>query len=919
MNKKSRKRTSRVDVRPTRSKFKDPKVAFAEAERRIRLAKETRATRLDLNFLRLREVPQSVTDLQQLESLELFENELTSIPESVGNLVHLRRLEIGDNWLTSVPKSIGRLIQLRYLALNINNLRTVPAEIGALVRLEQLYLNSNQLRSLPDSFEGLGDLRTLWLAANPLRELPASIRELRLLQELDLSSCRFRTIPPSIRNLARVEVLNLSDNELDALPDWLKDLGSLRILSLSENPSLALPPEITGSEEKPSPPAGVLDYYFRTHRLIGEQRALREFKMILVGRGEVGKSSLVDALHGKPFVPGKPPTEGIMISDWQIDLPSGSATAHVWDFGGQEIMHGTHQFFLTHRSLYLVVLDGRGDRQNREAEYWLKYVRAFGGDSPVFVVLNKQAQHAYDTDREKLSRKYGVPLDHFFRTDCSDSSSTDRLRAAIIVEANAMLSFGELFPTEFWPVKERLSEMRANGEDYLSEEQYRSLFQTAGMTEDGNQEYAAVLQWLTDLGTVVSFPEDIRLSELTVLNPEWVTDGIYRVLNDTRLRDQKQGELAIEDLRRILPSTRWPRNRHRYLIALMQKFELCFPLEGAGNAILVPELLPDREPPLHDWHVGHCLVFLYRYPVLPHGVLPRFITRTHEYSRNQERWRSGVVLGWQAAQAIVRADYDANEVAIWIRGSHADLRRDLLSLIRSHFDTIHSRIEGLIDEIDERVAVPENPDVTLSFKDLLLDERDGRATIRVTVSGKRIEVAVVALLNGVEAPEKRAHRVPHQREDLSHSQVHHHHYAPNTQPTFSMGDEIKQTFLGGTFQGPVAGKMQECVNLISTQVESGTKQLLQRLQKQAAELIQKLPAEKQDEASDNLMLLVNSATAPRPRRPWYSVSAQGLLEASKFAKDFTGNLAGTIGQLGKLLWPGFELTDSGPEESGMDK
>jgi hypothetical protein len=36
-----------------------------------------------------------------------------------------------------------------------------------------------------------------------------------------------------------------------------------------------------------------------------------------------------------------------------------------------------------------------------------------------------------------------------------------------------------------------------------------------------------------------------------------------------------------------------------------------------------------------------------------------------------------------------------------------------------------------------------------------------------------------------------------------------------------------------------------------------------------------------------------------------------LLEASKFANDFAGNIAGTIGQLGKLLWPDFKLEEAG--------
>jgi hypothetical protein len=54
-------------------------------------------------------------------------------------------------------------------------------------------------------------------------------------------------------------------------------------------------------------------------------------------------------------------------------------------------------------------------------------------------------------------------------------------------------------------------------------------------------------------------------------------------------------------------------------------------------------------------------------------------------------------------------------------------------------------------------------------------------------------------------------------------------------------------------------------------------------------------------------MLVKQATNKKPDRKWYSLSAEGLLEASKFVKDFSGNIAGTVGQLGKLLWPDFSL------------
>ena len=47
------------------------------------------------------------------------------------------------------------------------------------------------------------------------------------------------------------------------------------------------------------------------------------------------------------------------------------------------------------------------------------------------------------------------------------------------------------------------------------------------------------------------------------------------------------------------------------------------------------------------------------------------------------------------------------------------------------------------------------------------------------------------------------------------------------------------------------------------------------------------------------------------RRALCSVSAEGLLEASKFVQDFSGNIAGTLGNLGKTLWPDFHLPGQG--------
>jgi esterase/lipase superfamily enzyme len=132
-------------------------------------------------------------------------------------------------------------------------------------------------------------------------------------------------------------------------------------------------------------------------------------------------------------------------------------------------------------------------------------------------------------------------------------------------------------------------------------------------------------------------------------------------------------------------------------------------------------------------------------------------------------------------------------------------------------------------------------------------------------------------------------------------------FQPGSQPIVPMKDYIQQNISGGVFHGQVAAKMEHCTNIINKQPAGEKKKALETLQREAAELIKALPEDKREKATGNLEILVNQATANEPERSWYSLSAMGLLEASKFVKDFTGNIAGTIGQVGKLLWPDFKL------------
>ena len=122
--------------------------------------------------------------------------------------------------------------------------------------------------------------------------------------------------------------------------------------------------------------------------------------------------------------------------------------------------------------------------------------------------------------------------------------------------------------------------------------------------------------------------------------------------------------------------------------------------------------------------------------------------------------------------------------------------------------------------------------------------------------------------------------------------------------------EKTTNFNVGTNYGQFGEVLNNCTNVINQRASGETKELLEKLRNDVEKLIRGLPSEQAEvaeKASKSLQRLVDTATEKNPDREWFSLSAKGLLEASKFVKDFTGNITGTIGQLGKVFWPDYKL------------
>ena len=122
--------------------------------------------------------------------------------------------------------------------------------------------------------------------------------------------------------------------------------------------------------------------------------SLYEAKLVLIGRGFAGKTSLVRKLTIPGYTLEKDikSTEGIVVDMWDIKIPLEKADSfrfNIWDFGGQEKYDATHQFFITERTLYLFVTEARQESNYLDFDFWLNIVHLLGNDSPVIVVQNK--------------------------------------------------------------------------------------------------------------------------------------------------------------------------------------------------------------------------------------------------------------------------------------------------------------------------------------------------------------------------------------------------------------------------------------------------------------------------------------------------------------------------------------------------
>ena len=316
------------------------------------------------------------------------------------------------------------------------------------------------------------------------------------LERIELNGCKIKSLPARWpKNLVR---LGLKEAEIKtALPDLpanfdyldLRNARSLKHLpalpATAGRPrtvflfgsQLEISDQLFGEDEDTNVAEDLRADQYESAK--GELQPDNEVKVILLGDGRCGKSSICKRLIENKFDPKEKSTHGIRLWTKQIDFQpeaeegekqlTETLTLNFWDFAGQDLYHNTHRLFLQNNALYVICgtdhkdgYDEAGDQEDersigddvrRNLKYWIDQVRSLGHDQgtdkPVPIVLVRTKADR-DQEREQPSSywetqgKLGAEIEEFPRIDISAAKGEGTLDLLEWLEQNAAKVLGTI-------------------------------------------------------------------------------------------------------------------------------------------------------------------------------------------------------------------------------------------------------------------------------------------------------------------------------------------------------------------------------------------------------------------------------------------------------------------------------------------
>ena len=618
-----------------------------------------------------------------MQSLKLTNTSITEL-KGLDNLTQLQTLYLDGTNITEL-KGLDNLTQLQSLYLDRTNITELKG-LDNLTQLQSLNLQNTKILDLK-GLNNLTQLQSLDLFNTNITTLKG-LNNLTQLQWLNLESTNILELK-GLDNLIKLKEFKINYTNITHLPEAFLSQLPLEKLICWNVPINNIPTTIlsTGPGDNCLPRVKA---YFAS--LKQGAVPMTDLKFMVLGNGQIGKTQICRRLCGESFDESIPSTHGVLVRQASFDFADDNQVKlNLWDFGGQEIYHGTHSlFFNNQQCIFLPMWHPKREKQSTHVvddmkfrdhplSYWLTHIQQQNQSNNIPPVIVAQSQ----CDEPGVG-EYSLPITNdlqqnftFFKqitTSAKADGGLDELQTAI---RNAIRYMRKHHPQppipkpwhrvkqqiEVWIAEDSQKPENERQHQLLSYQNFVDLCQGTDIKQldpnliVANNSIDPLLHLLHHSG-VVFYQEGLFNNQL-LLDQSWALNAIYAVFHrKTAYHQIKQngGKFYQGDLGHWLwNDAGYSQDEQAQFIDMMQSCGVCFSYREHDSKItyVVPELLPETtslevtQALARNWHCleqGDTVTISYKVEMLHTALFNRVLAMVVQDAKSGAiYWQNGLL------------------------------------------------------------------------------------------------------------------------------------------------------------------------------------------------------------------------------------------------------------------------------------
>ena len=503
-------------------------------------------TKLDLQWNRIREIPQCLLELPCINELNLSHNDLVDIPDVPEWSASLSALELSYNRLSNLPNS-AVAPTLKNLNISNNQFRTVPHCVCSFVGLTTLNIaNNSEILSLPFKLGRLKNLLNLNLdGLNDLNDPPRSVC-VTTADCIQYLNNRLR----SARGYYHMKMMLVGKQAMgkSTIVARLhnKDIGNESTVGVDVSEWKYAPAhnkktfhftiwDFAGQEE-----------YYATHQCFLSKRSL----YLLVWNVTEGDAGVADLKPWLNSISVRAPDSCVIVVGTFLDMVS------------------------------------EEDRQSGKIDELLRKVEELTRQYHCLIVTNITVVGLKGHMENVAKLK-----DYIYNT-------------AADYKIKNQYVMGHKIPSSYHALDNKLSTIHrlvkeGKHEPIMHAAEFQSMVRDLNLVDiqDDDDELHTATRFLHEVGALLHYDDrKHNLNDLYFVDPRWLCDLLSTFVTVERNPYVKQGILRSKNIPLLFKDKRFPYKYFNQYLTLLSRFEIALPLDKNHKRILIPSMLPEKRP-----------------------------------------------------------------------------------------------------------------------------------------------------------------------------------------------------------------------------------------------------------------------------------------------------------------------------------